>query len=467
MSLRKKIVFYKYKGRGESVVEEMVQKEKSGQSVHPLKLFFWKGATIFLVVAACLLFACFIFRFNEVMHMMHQIIGILQPIIYGLVIAYLLNPIMVFWQKHLSKFLLKRMKNERKANKIARTCSIFLSLLLFLTVLLTIAYTVLPELFISISNMVKDLPEQMDEFVAWIQGVWAVNTDFGDITEEVITSVTTYVEEWIETDLLTQLNILLSQLTMGVVGVFNVFQNLFIGLIVSIYVLINKETFIGQSKKIVYAIFKPKQANVLVDTVRTSHRIFSGFISGKLIDSFIIGMLCFIVLTILQMPYTLLVSVIVGITNIIPFFGPYIGAIPSAILILLVDPKQGIVFIIFIILLQQLDGNIIGPKILGESTGLSAFWVVFAILLGGGLFGFIGMIIGVPTFAVIYRITKQIIEYRLAKKKLPIESYAYQKVERIEGNQEIILQQEIEPKEEESKKASKEKETELEKKEKK
>lgn len=156
-----------------------------------------------------------------------------------------------------------------------------------------------------------------------------------------------------------------------------------------------------------------------------SNEIFGGFIIGKIIDSAIIGVLCFVGLSMLKMPYTLLVSVIVGVTNVIPFFGPYIGAIPSAVLIMLTDPKMGIYFILFILVLQQLDGNVIGPKILGDSTGLSAFWVVFAILLGGGLFGVIGMILGVPTFAVIYYIINMLINHMLEKKKLPIDTAAY------------------------------------------
>ena len=176
--------------------------------------------------------------------------------------------------------------------------------------------------------------------------------------------------------------------------------------------------------------------------MRQSNKIFGGFISGKLLDSLIIGILCYIGLSFLHMPYTILVSVIVGVTNVIPFFGPYIGAIPSAFLILLVNPQKCIIFIIFILALQQLDGNIIGPKILGDSTGLSAFWVVFSILLGGGLFGFIGMIIGVPTFAVIYYLIKTGVESRLRKKVLPVETLIYSDINYIseEDNQIIYLE---------------------------
>ena len=176
---------------------------------------------------------------------------------------------------------------------------------------------------------------------------------------------------------------------------------------------------------------------MVLHITRKSNEIFGGFIIGKIIDSAIIGVLCFIGITILDMPYILLVSVIVGVTNVIPFFGPYIGAIPSTILIALADPLKGLYFLIFIIALQQLDGNVIGPKILGNSTGLSAFWVVFSILLGGGLFGFIGMIIGVPTFAVIYYIVKMVVEEKLKKKKLPPDTEHYGDVEYLEEDGEF------------------------------
>ena len=204
-----------------------------------------------------------------------------------------------------------------------------------------------------------------------------------------------------------------------------VLLNVLVGLIIAAYLLFSKEKFIGQSKKIVYAILPVRQANVIVHTVRKSNEIFGGFISGKILDSAIIGVLCYIVLSIMQMPYTLLVSVIVGVTNVIPFFGPFIGGIPSAIIIALASPIQGLYFVIFVIVLQQLDGNIIGPKILGDSTGLSPFWVVFAILVGGGLFGFTGMVLGVPAFAVVYYIISNVISYILRKRKLPDDTGVY------------------------------------------
>ena len=259
----------------------------------------------------------------------------------------------------------------------------------------------IPELFNSIRDMVISLPGQLNHALDKITEMMSGDSTLGQVFTAVLREGSDYLQNWLRTDLMKQINIMMSNLTSGVINVFSGLFDLLIGLIISIYVLFSKEKFGKQSKKIVYAVFKPSHANMILHLTLKSNEIFGGFIIGKLIDSAIIGVLCFIGLSILNMPYALLVSVIVGVTNVIPFFGPYIGAIPSAVLIMLADPRKGLYFILFILVLQQIDGNIIGPKILGDSTGLSAFWVVFSILLGGGLFGFVGMILGVPTFAVI------------------------------------------------------------------
>ena len=232
-----------------------------------------------------------------------------------------------------------------------------------------------------------------------------------------------------------------------------------IGVIVSVYILYSKEIFARQCKKAVYALFRADRANMVLHITTKSNEIFGGFVIGKILDSAIIGLLCFIGLTIgvicfiglsiLNMPYTMLVSVIVGVTNVIPFFGPYIGAIPSTILIALEDPMKGVYFLIFILVLQQFDGNILGPKILGNSTGLSAFWVVTSILLGGGLFGFVGMVMGVPTFAVIYYIVDMILDNKLKKKKLPVRSDSYDEWSYVDSSGEYIHSEEIKSKAEE------------------
>jgi predicted PurR-regulated permease PerM len=241
-------------------------------------------------------------------------------------------------------------------------------------------------------------------------------------------------ENWVKNDLFDQVNEIMSGLTVGVISVVGTLLDIIVGMIISVYVLYNKDTFSRQAKKVVYAILPAHRANLILHITQKSNSIFGGFIIGKIIDSAIIGVLCFIGTSLLKMPYALLVSVIVGVTNVIPYFGPFIGAIPSIILIILVDPMKGLYFAIFILALQQLDGNYIGPKILGGSTGLTSFWVIFAIMIGGGLYGFVGMLLGVPTCALLLYLSKLWLNYRLEKKNLPTNSESYDELSYVDDN---------------------------------
>lgn len=384
-----------------------------------------QGMAVFLVIAGSIVFYFAFLRFGHVSGWLMKIFTILKPVMYGFVLAYLLNPIMKTVEKYILKLLQGRIKKEEKRKKLARTLSVFVSLIAAGALIVALANMVLPELYRSIMNMVSTVPGQLNDWMNKFNEMKLEDSATGTIAKEGLTQVTIFFENWLRTDLLKQLNVWMSSLTEGVINIINGVMNLVIGIIISIYILFGKEKFLGQSKKIVYAVLKPEKANFVLHITRKSNDIFGGFIIGKLIDSAIIGVLCFIGLTLMDMPYTMLVSVIVGVTNVIPFFGPYIGAIPSTILILLTDPLKGIYFLIFILLLQQVDGNIIGPKILGDSTGLSAFWVVVAILLGGGLFGFVGMIMGVPTFAVLYYLFQTFIDQRLERKNLPTDFEKY------------------------------------------
>lgn len=400
------------------------------------KYMFW-GITAFLVVVASVLFFFFIFRIDAVTALVGKIFTILRPILYGLIIAYLLGPIMNFWSRKLSHFLKDKIKSEKRRAGTVKGLSIFITMCIGVMIVGGLFTLVVPRLAESIRVMMDSLPgyvltaqEQLERLAESYPEILAMSGEAYDKLAE-------HLASWVSKDFLPQMNNLLGGLTTGIISVFNSLFNLLIGIIVSIYVLSSKEQFVGQGKKILYALFRPQAANNILTVMRRSNRIFGGFISGKLIDSLIIGIICFAGLYMMKTPYLILVSVIIGVTNIIPFFGPYIGAIPSAVLILLVDWKKCISFVIFIVILQQVDGNIIGPKILGDSTGLSAFWVVFSILLGGGLFGFVGMLIGVPTFAVIYYLIKTFIEWQLGKKTLPKESLEYSRIDYIleEGNQ--------------------------------
>ena len=258
------------------------------------------------------------------------------------------------------------------------------------------------------------------------------NPEMARTVQQAIDSAVSWLQNWIKTDLLPNLNNIVYGLSSGVMGVVNVLKNLVIGLIVTVYLLASRRRFASQAKKIVYSLFPVKFANSFVSHSRYTHQVFGGFISGKILDSLIIGVICFVGCSFMKIPYTMLVSVVIGLTNIIPFFGPFIGAIPCGLLILLADPMRCLYFVFFIVVLQQFDGNILGPKILGDSTGLSSFWVLFSILLFGGLLGFVGMVIGVPVFAVIYNMINQFINRRLEKKDLSTETRLYDNLEYID-----------------------------------
>jgi len=384
-----------------------------------------KGKVYFFVVAASILFYFALLRVTNLSVIFWKIVNVLTPIIFGVVIAYLLNPLVKKIERFIMPFFKKYIKKGKKAENLSRSIAIFISIVFLMAVIVGLLNMVIPELYRSIRNLVFTLPGQLNGWLNSLNEIELDNSTMGMLTKNLLTEATETFQTWLRTDLLKQSNIIMSSLTEGVISVVMTLFNFLIGLIVSAYLLFSKDTFSAQTKKAVYAFLKPEHANMTLHITKKSNEIFGGFIIGKIIDSAIIGVLCFLGLWVLDMPYVMLVSVIVGVTNVIPFFGPYIGAVPSAVLILLEDPRKGIYFIIFIILLQQLDGNVIGPKILGNSTGLSAFWVVFSILLGGGLFGFVGMIMGVPTFAVIYYIVQIIINQKLEKKKLPAHSENY------------------------------------------
>ena len=384
--------------------------------------YFYIGLTAFLTVAACVVFFFLIYRLPGIISLFKKILSVTQPVIIGLIIAYLVNPI----ANSINSGLLKLSKNRFNKNKvivrkISNAVSVFGALAVFLLFLILIIYMIVPQFIESISSMIKVLPGQLDAFIKKISTEFERNKELQDL----INAVYEYEKNWLQNDLAGYVNSFASYFASGVLSVVSFLKNFAIGLIFALYILFNKALLVRQFRKLLYACVNNTVVEHIFKTGNKAHRIFSGFIYGKLLDSFIIGVLCFIGISILKIPYTMLVAVVIGVTNIIPVFGPYLGGIPCAALILLTDPMKGLYFIIFIILLQTLDGNFIGPKILGNSTGLSAFWVVFAIVLGGGLFGVIGMLIGVPLFAVLYYLITSFVNFRLKRKKLPLASDYY------------------------------------------
>ncbi len=390
--------------------------------------YLLKGSMVFLLIAACVIFAFCVFQYGIVWRHVSRIINVFKPIFFGLIIAYVINPIVNFFDKYVQKLFGDRLvKRFRSTEKVIHVISVILSLLLFLLIIALCFYLIIPEFVSCISDLAAKLPQQIHD--ASDKMIKTVRSDSGlrNITNDAVK----IAEEWMEKSLVPRLTNWVTEFSWasdvanGIGAVVGFFKNFVIGLICALYLLLQKSLFLQQFKKMIYAVFKNKTADSIVNVSRKTHSIFNGFINGKLLDSLIIGILCFIGVTVLKIPYTMLVSVIVGITNIIPVFGPYLGGIPCFILILLANPVKGITFGVFVILLQMLDGNFIGPKILGDKTGLETFWVVFAITVGGGLFGVFGMLIGVPVFAVCYYLFGRLINHLLRRKNMPTESSYY------------------------------------------
>lgn len=275
--------------------------------------------------------------------------------------------------------------------------AIVLTLLFVVLIIYAFSSVVLPQLFKSIQSIVFQFPVYVNNLTAWLQKVLADNPEVESYINDLINTYTPELRSWMNDTLLPQMNAVLKVVSNYAFNVLKALWNMIIGLIISVYIMGSKEKFIGQAKKAIYSAMDIKRANSFIEDIRFVHRTFGGFISGKLLDSLLIGILCFAGTSIMGTPYPVLISVIIGVTNIVPFFGPYLGAIPSALLILMIDPIQCLYFLIFILVLQQFDGNILGPKILGDSTGLSSFWVIFSITIFGGFMGVPGMVIGVPT----------------------------------------------------------------------
>lgn len=343
------------------------------------------------------------------------VVKILMPFIYGFAIAYILDIPM----KIIEKTVLKPLDKKGK-QKLKRTLSITITYIIAAITIGVIISILIPELSRSIGTLIENVPEYVKSLEQYISDiVLKLNLDSNIVNKflEEFNNITTYIASigGIVVGGLLQFSATITQSIL----------NLFIATIISVYLLADKERFFAQIKKVLYAFLPEKPVRYLVGLNAQSNRTFKGFLSGKLLDSLIIAIICFVCMSIFKMPYVLLVSFIIGITNIVPVFGPFIGAIPSVIIIFIASPIKALWFILFVFLLQQFDGNILGPKILGNSTGISAFWVMFAVLLGNGLFGFIGMVLGVPAFAVIYSTVRGVVEYNLDKKGMATRTEDY------------------------------------------
>lgn len=412
---------------------------------HVDKKYIAWGITAFCVIAASILFYYLLFHMGNIRTAIGSAAKICMPIIDGLVIAYLLSPVVNRLEYDLFFPICKKFNFSlhTKSKKRIRLVSSLITLFLLILVLYCFCVMIIPQIVESIQNIIGQLPTYISNFTKWLEDIFEKNPEFSAFINEMFVQYSGQIEDFTTGKVIPQLNEIVQSVSSTVfsslVNILKMAWDFLIGLIIALYLLLSKELFAGQGKKIIYALFENDTANTAIRNIRFVHRTFGGFISGKIVDSLIIGMLCFIGMTILNLPYPLLVSLIIGVTNIIPFFGPFIGAIPSILLILLVNPIQALYFAIFVLVLQQFDGNILGPKILGDKTGLSSFWVIFAITLFGGYWGFIGMAIGVPVFAVIYAAWRAFIRHSLQKKGLSTDTNDYLNVSEIKNNKYIEL----------------------------
>ena len=366
---------------------------------------YWMFA-IFGAIALNVALFFLIFRFKEFGGVIGKIMAILKPMIYGAAIAYLLKPVCNTYEHKLNEHLPSKLK------KMSKALAITVSMLTMCIIVYLLLIIIIPQVVNSVTSLINTLPDKLNYAASWLEETLKEDTVVANyITENYIMLKDTAIE-WISNELIPNMQNIQNILAGVGIQIWNsvmFLKNLLIGLIIAVYLLASRKKFAVQGKMVLYSIVKTKWADKILTELKYADNTFVGFINGKILDSAIIGVICYVCCLIFKFPNAMLVSVIVGVTNIIPFFGPFIGAIPSALLIFIESPLKSLWFLIFIVVLQQVDGNIIGPKILGNSTGLSSFWVLFSILVFGGLWGFVGMVIGVPLFAVIYDIAKKLV----------------------------------------------------------
>lgn len=391
--------------------------------------YWYAGLTGFCVAAAALVIKLLFDNLGVLSGVLSAINTALMPVYIGLIIAYLLSPLVNKMDKYAFVPLLNKIvKKKEKVKGISRGCSVAFVFIMALLVIFGLVMLVVPEVVNSITSLIYNLPGYYKNIQEWVNDVFKSNPKLANYFLDFSGTIYEKLLSWLQDDLLPNSNKLLTMLTDGVVNTVNVLFNIFIGCIISIYLMAGKENFCAQAKRLMFSVFPIKYVNSMLSVLKETHVIFAKFISGKILDSLAVGVLTFIIMSIAGIPYTILISVIIGVTNIIPFFGQYIGIVPSAILVFIESPIKGVIFLILIIVLMQFDGNILGPKILGDSIGLKSFWILFSILFFGSLFGLLGMICAVPLFAIIYRLIKRWSTRRLAAKNIPTTTEYYRSI---------------------------------------
>lgn len=393
------------------------------------KYFKW-GLTAFLVIAAAMVFWLVLSDLSGFYGLFMKLMNILAPILYGCLFAYLMNPVLEFTRKLMNKLLSKTKLSEKKAQKISTVVSVTLATIVLVGLLFAFAALIVPSIATSVQELFQTerLEKYGNTISAWINKTF-VGTTVGIWIRDNLGSLWEMVINWLKSiDIASVISGLTNWGYNVVIGVFDVL----IGVVAAVYVLIFKKQLCSQAKKITVASFNAKHANRLFEIARLTNKIFGGYVVGKIVDALFVGVVTYIAMLIMGMPYAPLIATLIGVTNIIPFFGPFLGGIPAALLLLIDSPKNALIFVIFIVVLQMIDGNIIENRILGERLGISDFWVLVAILLFGGIFGFEGMLLGVPIFAVVYTLISDATNNRLKRKRYPTETEIYYTLESVD-----------------------------------
>ena len=390
------------------------------------------GLTAVAVILVALVISLVFNKLGYIAVTIKAIVSTVSSVLYGVVMAFLTAPVYDKISDRLAKIFSSLFPKWKSPIKLAKFIATLACLVILIFVIFALIMMIIPELVNSISNVINYAPNGMLKLEDWLKDILNKNPDLEKLVIGNYQDISDRLSDFATTNVLPNVNTYIKNLSSGVLNALGVIVNIIIGMMVMMYLLNMKTTLASQAKKIVYAIAGVKIGNEIVTEARYIKDMFEKFIVGKIIDSVIIGIINYIFMAVIHMPYALLISVVVGVTNVIPFFGPFIGAIPSIVLLLLISPLTALQFAVWILVLQQVDGNIIGPKILGQTTGLPSFWVLFSILLFGGLFGIVGMIIAVPTWAIIYRTISRVSEYFLRKKGLEPDSKHYMDLDYID-----------------------------------
>ena len=395
--------------------------------------YFQLGMTILWVVCLCILFNALLQHLQVVIAVGQKMLSILTPFIWGFVIAYLLLPLTRYFEYQMFNPLLSKLtKKEIPSGGLPRVAAIALALISAGLAIFVLIRILLPTVYESVQSIYINYSTYINNLSAVINGLFEDNPELAYEVEAMTRNLSDELANWINNELMPMIGSVLSDVkgvlitvTGGVYRAFLYLLDILIGSVISCYVLYNRERFAATWKRMLYALLGVKRCEKAQELVHFANEAFMGFLVGKIIDSTIIGILTYFSCLVLKMPYPAFIAIIVGVTNIIPIFGPFIGAVPGAIIILMVQPSKILIFVLMIFVIQQLDGNVIGPKILGNSVGINGFWIMFAIIVMGDLFGVAGMIIGVPLFVVLTSAFEGALSMGLKKRGLTDEAALY------------------------------------------